>query len=137
MSIAAASTASLCTDWEQEIGQLLAELSAAQDELLAILREKRVRLSSGNVPGLASVHQRAVTLGCRLESCIEQRAALLHRLRHEESPLGTLLESELLSEWALAQRLLLEVSQVTATIASGGHLGAAEDAGTAPLSRTE
>jgi hypothetical protein len=110
------------TNWEQEIGQLLEELSSAQHELLAILGEKRARLSGGDVPGNASIPERELALVGRLEACLQRRADLLQRAKDDELRLRTLLKNETLHDWGLAQRLLLEVSQLVEMIAAGGRI---------------
>ncbi len=148
LPITAAETTS--TDWEAEIGHLLADLSSAQQELLDVLGQKRALLARGDVPGLASVQERELALVERLEACQQQRAELLSRAKRQQRPADSiatlaaslpgaqreklgkqvkdsrlqmrLLQNETLTNWVLAQRLLLHVSQMVEIIATGGRL---------------
>ena len=140
---------SASVDWEAQIGQLLADLSSAQQELLEVLREKRTLLARGDVPGLAAVQDRELALVERLKGCQQRRGELLSLAREEELPsdsiatlaanlpgsrekLGKqvkhsglqmrLLQNETLTNWVLAQRLLLHVSQMVEIIATGGRM---------------
>jgi len=138
------------SDFEADIGQLLADLAAVQEELLAVLGEKRRLLASGNVPGIEAVQTREQALVERLQTCQQRRAELLSRAKRQQRPsdsieslsaslappargkLGRqvkesklklrLLQNESLTNWVLAQRLLLHVSQLLEIIATGGRL---------------
>jgi flagellar FlgN protein len=138
------------THWEHEIGQLLADLSSAQRELLALLGEKRALLARGDLPGLESIQDRELALVRRLEACRTRRGELLARAKADEQPAASiatlaaslpgphrdklgkqvkesrlrmrLLQNETLTNWVLAQRLLLHVSQLVEIIATGGRL---------------
>ncbi|HUE72364.1 MAG TPA: flagellar export chaperone FlgN [Pirellulaceae bacterium] len=137
-------------DWEAEIGHLLEDLSSAQQELLDVLGQKRTLLARGDVPGLAAVQERELSLVERLKGCQQRRAELLALARDEERPADSiatlaaslpgsrreklgkqvkdsrlqmrLLQNETLTNWVLAQRLLLHVSQLVEIIATGGRL---------------
>jgi hypothetical protein len=143
-------TAELELDWEAEVGALLDELSHAQDELLAVLREKRQRLATVDLAGLAQSQQREEELSARLRDCQRRRSELLEQARkqgHAADSLGKLashakagnraklggrvksaaanmrlLRHESLTNWVLAQRALLHVSQLIEIIATGGRL---------------
>lgn len=140
----------LSVDWELEIAQLLEELSSVQHDLLHVLGEKRNLLARGDVSGLSAVQHREEDLVQRLEACQHQRSELLSRAQELDRPsdsvaslaaslqgpprekLGKqvkqsrlqmrLLQNETLTNWVLAQRLLLHVSQMLEIIATGGRL---------------
>jgi FlgN protein len=137
-------------DWETEIAALLDELSSVQDELLAVLALKREQLIAGDLPSLAEIQIREEQLAERLKRCQEQRADLLAAARkaglagdslgklagvasgRNRSKLGEqvnaasarmrLLRNESITNWVLAQRALLHVSQLVEIIATGGRL---------------
>lgn len=136
--------------WESDIAELLAELSAVQSELLAFLAEKRQALADVNVELLPTFEQREADLLARLQRCHEQRGELLSRAADEGLPADSirslsvvvpqgrrapidaqvhqatlqarLLQHHSLTNWVLAQRSLLHLSQVLEIIASGGRL---------------
>lgn len=138
------------TDWEAEITCLLADLSAAQVELLDVLQQKRQRLAKVDLPGLAELQPREEELATRLESCQRRRSELLASAQeagmpsesigslaaaasgHRRGKLGSelkqasarmrLLQNQGLTNWVLAQRSLLHVSQLVEIIATGGRM---------------
>ena len=137
-------------DWETEIAALLDELSCVQDELLAVLALKREQLVAGDLAALAEMQVREEQLAERLKRCQEQRSDLLAAARkaglagdslgklagaasgRNRSKLGEqvnaasarmrLLRNESITNWVLAQRALLHVSQLVEIIATGGRL---------------
>jgi hypothetical protein len=137
-------------DWEAEVSGLLAELSAAQVELLDVLQRKRERLTVADLPGLAALQPREEELATRLEDCQRRRNELLASARDAGLPgdsigslaaaasgqrrgkLGSevkqvsarmrLLQNQGLTNWVLAQRSLLHVSQLVEIIATGGRM---------------
>jgi hypothetical protein len=137
-------------DWEAEIAALLDELGQVQDELLAVLREKRTRLATADLTGLADSQRRETELTARLKACQQRRSELLDSARRQGiaadnlgrlaavAKLGIsdkmgcrvkvasanlrLLRHESLTNWVLAQRALLHVSQLVEIIATGGRL---------------
>ncbi len=137
-------------DWETEVAALLEELSNVQDELLAVLAEKREWLVAGNLAALADSQEREERLASRLKQCQERRADLLASARKaglaadnlgnlaaaantdNRGKLGErvkaatsrmqLLRNESITNWVLAQRTLLHVSQLVEIIATGGRL---------------
>jgi hypothetical protein len=137
-------------DWEAEIAALLDELSQVQDELLAALAAKREQLVAGNLAGLIQTQAREEALVARLKQCQERRSDLLAAARkaglagdtlgklanttgsrqrgklHERTKAASarmhLLRNESLTNWVLAQRALLHVSQLVEIIATGGRL---------------
>lgn len=137
-------------DWEAEIAALLDELSSVQDELLAVLTAKREQLVTGDLPALGETQVREEALATRLRLCQERRSDLLALARkaglagdtlgklastaggHNRAKLGErakqasarmrLLRNESLTNWVLAQRALLHVSQLVEIIATGGRL---------------
>lgn len=137
-------------DFEGDIGRLLSELASVQEELLAVLGEKRRLLASGDVPAIEAIQDREAALVARLQACQQARAELLARAGAENRPADSigslaaslrapqrdklgkqiqqsrlkmrLLQNESLTNWVLAQRLLLHVSQLLEIIATGGRL---------------
>ena len=136
------------TDWETAIADLLDELSVVQDELLATLTSKRDVIVSGDVKQLEVIQQHEQTLGARLQACHDRRAALLQHAAQQGLPgesisklasslpagdrqqLGEsvqqvsartqLLRHQSLTNWVLAQRSLLHLSQLLEILATGG-----------------
>lgn len=145
----AAASQSVATDWEHELSTFLSELSELQAELLAVLQEKRARLAAPDQGAIASLQTREEDLNRRLEACQTRRGELLSTAREEGLPgdsIGTLarampaprrdalgeqvrqsaakmrlLQHQSLTNWVLAQRSLLHVSQLLEIIATGGR----------------
>jgi len=137
-------------DWETEIAALLDELSSVQDELLSVLALKREQLVAGDLSTLDETQAREVQLAMRLMHCQERRADILAAARkaglasdslgklasaaseRNRGKLGEraraasarmrLLRNESITNWVLAQRSLLHVSQLVEIIATGGRL---------------
>lgn len=138
------------TTLETDLAELLHELSGSQAELLAVLAEKRAFMAATDVQGMAQLENRERELGDRLQACHERRGELLRRASEQGLPsesisqlagslpknardkLGRqvkesmarsrLLQHESLTNWVLAQRTLLHLSQLLEIIASGGRL---------------
>lgn len=136
-------------DLEGELAALLTELSAAQQELLATLEEKRSCMASGNLAGLLDLQTREAALAARLESCHQARLELLAKSRAEGKPhrnigqltatlplssrrrirqevqsanaRSRLLQHQSLAGWVLAQRTMLHLSRLLEIIATGGQ----------------
>lgn len=138
-------------DWDSEIGGLLTELSAAQDDLLALLAEKRRLLVAADGPGMAALQPREGELMRRLQACHDHRGELLGRAaaqglpgdsvrslasalprgagekralsrRFDEAASRTdLLRHQSLANWVVTQRSLLHLSQLLELIATGGR----------------
>lgn len=133
-------------DWERELADLLAELSSVQDDLLEVLSEKRGRMASGDMAGMNALASREAQLCDRLEACHRERSRLLHSAAScglpgdsmtslasalpghpagldkqvkEASQRMRLLQHPGLTNWVLAQRTLLHLSQLLEAIASG------------------
>jgi hypothetical protein len=141
-------------DWETAIAGLLAELSSVQEELLAVLAEKRDRLGSVDLDGMNELQAREQALCDRLQACHVRREELLAQARCEGLPADSvtslakgitaqangpereklrkelaastsrmrLLQAQSLTNWVIAQRSLLHVSQMLEIIATGGRL---------------
>ena len=136
-------------DWESEIAKLLTKLSQTQDELLSLLAEKRDLLSDSDVDALAQMQPREEALQQQLQSCHDRRNQLLAAAADEGLPCdsvrslasalpkpsrdqiqrdvgeasnrGRLLQHHGLTNWVLAQRTLLHLSQMLEIIATGGR----------------
>jgi hypothetical protein len=137
-------------DWEAELASLLEELSGVQEELLIVLSAKRGQMAAADLPGLAETQAREEGLAQRLRKCQERRSDLIALARKagiagdsigqlasatgadRRAKLGEqakaaaskmrLLRHESLTNWVLAQRALLHVSQLVEIIATGGRL---------------
>lgn len=135
--------------WDQELAGLLAELSSAQDELLAVLADKRQLLVEGNLAGLGSVQQREAELVERLQRCHDRRGDLLAWATEDGMPAASLralsanlseaerrelepqfrqatarqrlLQHQSLANWVVVQRTLIYLSHVLEIIATGGR----------------
>lgn len=136
--------------FESEIVALLDDLSNVQDELFLVLREKRERMAGRDVQSMEVLQSREDLLCERLQSCHTRRADLLRQASaagvradnlgdlaasiemRREGQIGKqvresgakmrLLQNESLSNWVLAQRSLLHISQLLEIIATGGKL---------------
>lgn len=138
------------TDWETEVAQLLTELSAAQDELFALLAQKRTLLIASDHEGLTAMLPQEEQLIGRMRACAAKREELLVRARTEGMPsrsitsLGKalpgaekdglneriadvnartrLLKNQSITNWIVIQRTLIHLSQMLEIIATGGRL---------------
>ncbi len=134
-------------DWESALPDLLDDLASAQDELLALLAAKREYLAAADLEGLSTTQEREEQLVRRLRDCQDRRSELLAAARAcgepgdslgklaglgKQSGLGErakaatakmrLLRHQSLTNWVLAQRALLHVSQLVEIIATGGRM---------------
>ena len=129
---------------------LLGELSSVQDELLSVLMAKKDCLAGAELEALSELQVREVALGERLQACHQRRGELLANAKASNLPgdsLGQLaatlpqrqrdklgkqvkesqnqmrlLQNQSITNWVLAQRSLLHVSQLLEIIATGGRL---------------
>ena len=151
------------TDLEAEVASLLTDLSAAQDELIDVLTLKRDRMASGDVEGMQSLASREDRLASRLQECHERRAALLDRAGNAGRPNASIrqlaasmpaqsrenlnkqvsstasrlrmLQHHSLTNWVLAQRSVLHLSQLLEIVATGGKIRPTYDKGESAHSR--
>lgn len=138
------------TQWEAQLVDLLTELSAVQDEMLDVLREKRAALAAASLTEIAEISQREEALLARLQACHLRRTELLEEASAKRLPsasLGALaatlpaaarkpvelqihragdraqlLRHQSLTNWVVVQRSLLHISQLLEIIATGGRL---------------
>jgi len=138
------------TEFEIEIAKLLGELSSVQDELFEVLEAKRDSMAERDVEGMASLQPREEQLYQRLDACHRRRTTLLEFAGDQGLPnesLGELvsglpsgnrkqlservndasarmrlLQHQSLTNWVLAQRSILHLSQLLEIIATGGQL---------------
>ncbi len=150
-------------NWEAELADLLGELSNVQQELLEILAAKRDRMAASDLQGMAELQPREEELCARLQACHQRRSQLLgtaaaiglpsgslgklassldptsrHDLRKQlkdASARMRLLQHHSLTNWVLAQRTMLHLSQLLEIIATGGRLQPTYGRGTSPESR--
>ena len=136
--------------WEDELAGFLTELSTVQDEMLSVLAGKRECMVQRDVAGMHALAQREAELGERLQAVQAKRAELL-AAAHAQGiqcdnlqklaktlPVGKrealgkqvkdaawrtrLLQHQGLTNWVLAQRSVLHLSQMIEIIATGGRL---------------
>jgi len=135
---------------EHEIAQLLEELSSVQGELLDLLKRKQSLMVKGDLEGLAPIQVQEAKLCDRLQACHDRRGELLagvasggmqaqslkqladglpgkqnEGLGEQIGDVGNrlkLLQHESLTNWVIAQRSLLHISQMLEIIATGGKI---------------
>ena len=135
---------------EADLAELLSDLSSVQEELLDVLMQKRDRMAASNLEGMAELQPREEQLCQRLQACHERRTQLLETASQkgvkadslgklaslvpsqgqgklskqvkETSGRMRLLRHHSLTNWVLAQRTLLHLSQILEIIATGGRL---------------
>ena len=133
-----------------ELAELLGELSNAQQELLDLLTAKRQRMVESDLAGMAELQTREQRLCDRLQACHNRRSELLGTAAQQGLPsenLGKLagslktekggvlhkqvkdasaqmraLQLQSLTNWVLAQRAMLHLSQLLEIVATGGRL---------------
>jgi len=136
-------------DLENDIAQLLVSLTGVQEELLEVLRQKRDMMVQCNTDGMRALQPREEALNGHLQELHDRRGELLQRatdkgirvdtlrqlaaqLPHsddeelenqvrEVSDRMRLLQHQSLTNWVLAQRSLLHVSQLLEIVATGGR----------------
>lgn len=136
--------------WDEDLAELLEDLSQVQDELLDVLTRKRQCMATGDVRGMSALQPHEQELGQRLQLCHNRRAELLaaagqhglpddslgalataidqHSSGHltrevrNSSARMRLLQHESLANWVLAQKALLHVAQLLEIIATGSRL---------------
>ena len=141
-------TASL--PWDDQLAEYLHELSLVQDELLALLSSKRECMAKRELDSMLALQASEEQLHERLQACHARREELLALARDEglvanslgnladQLPTGKretlgkqvkeassrmrLLQHHSLTNWVVAQRTLLHLSQMIEIIATGGRL---------------
>jgi len=136
--------------WETELAQFLTELSATQDELLAVLKRKLELLATADAKGLEELGAVELQLSERLQTCYRRRCDMLERAGREGLPSDSLksltarlpgdrrkqlqsqvaqaagksrlLQHQSLTNWVITQRTLLHLSQMLEIIATGGRM---------------
>lgn len=136
--------------WDENLAELLEDLSQVQDELLDVLTRKRQCMATGDLRGMSALQPHEQALGQRLQACHDRRASLLAAAGEQGLPddsLGALasaidqrstghlarevrnssarmrlLQHESLANWVLAQKSLLHVAQLLEIIATGSRL---------------
>jgi hypothetical protein len=137
------------TSWETDLAALLTELSATQDDLLDVLTRKRQFLVDADTAGMQALQGREAELLERLQACHTRRGELLAKAAEQGLPsdsirklatklpeagrrdLGRqideanrrmrLVQHQGLTNWVLAQRTLIHLSQLLEIIATGGR----------------
>jgi len=134
---------------DAELAEFLEELSGVQSELLEVLAAKRDCMASNNLHEITALHPRTEELCDRLKACHDRRADLLAKAELLGLPSGSLqqlatslpeqasparqqvkdaalrmrlLQHHSLTNWVLAQRTILHLSQLLEIVATGGQL---------------
>jgi hypothetical protein len=139
------------TAWDSELATLMTDLLATQEETLGVLARKRELLIAGDGEGLMSLAAEEERLVERLKGSLDERDRLLKlaaeqglphknlqmlseslpkaeisRERREQIKLAKarsrLLRHQSLTNWVVAQRTLIHLSQMLEIIATGGRL---------------
>lgn len=136
-------------DWETELTELLDDLLETQQEMLRVLGEKREAMTQRDLKRIQSLQPLEESLCKRLIDCQERRADILtvakqaqlpdenltqlsravatdangniHHKVKNVSDHTNLIRHQSLTNWIIAQRNLLHVSQLLEIIASGGQ----------------
>jgi hypothetical protein len=136
-------------NWETSLAALLERLSAAQQELLAMLSTKRELIVRRDHAGLAELAPREAELAAELQACHDERQQLLDQADAEGLPNNSLsdlsaalsptassrlrepvaearrqsqlIRHECLAQWVAVQRTVLHLSQMLEIIATGGR----------------
>jgi len=150
----------MTTTWEQDLAEFLSELSATQDDLLALLQKKRECLLRADVAGMTALQPQEESLVARLETCHARRQQLLERAGADGAPSKNLraaakslvksgkrdtqhaldaaasrakiLQHHSLTNWVVTQRSLLHLAQMLEIIATGGRAQPTYGNGIAP-----
>lgn len=135
-------------DWEDELTDLLDDLLETQKEMLQLLDSKRAAMTTRNLEQIEGLQPQEESLCQRLLECQQRRADMLEVARQAQLPDGNLqvlsetvtkeitsqipkkikeannrsiqLKHQSLTNWIIAQRNLLHVSQLLEIIATGG-----------------
>lgn len=135
--------------WEPEIDQLLDDLLETQQSMLQLLQTKRQAMTKRDLPAIESLQSEEESLGSRLADCHQKRREILDKatmaklpstdiqslaaaIKTDKSPaietkiksvkqLTEQLRQHSLTNWIIAQRNLLHVSQLLEIIATGGN----------------
>jgi hypothetical protein len=135
---------------EQQLGALLEDLSDVQAQLLDVLARKRDCMATGNRQGMEQLQVEEEALAARLQEFQHRRAELLatasqqglkanslrelatvvsqgnagglQRQVKDASSRMRLLQHQSLTNWVIAQKSLLHLSQMLEIIATGGRI---------------
>jgi hypothetical protein len=138
------------TPWEIELARFMTDLLAVQDETLGVLARKREMLGAADGEGLANLGVEEERLVDRLQECLRRREEMLGRASREGLPADSiqsitkalptsqrgelpkqlklskaqsrLLQHHSLTNWVIAQKTLIHLSQMLEIIATGGRL---------------
>jgi hypothetical protein len=136
-------------EWEQELAQLLSDLSNVQTELLELLEEKRRFMARSEIDGIHALQERERQLGQRLQACQDRRGDLLALAAKQGLPHDSLKELasslkegrrgqmqktvqdsslrmrtqqlQSLTNWMLAQRTMLHLAQMLQIVVTEGR----------------
>jgi len=140
------------TDWEQDLSQLLEDLTSIQDEILQSLQTKRQLIMDQDLVALEAHQAHEEQLGQKLAECHERRSQMLLSAQQEGLPSSNLeslskhigrdkseslpkrvkdasqrmrlIQHSSLTNWVVTQRTLLHLSQLLEFIGTNGRLKA-------------
>lgn len=135
-------------DWEDELTELLDDLLVTQHQMLELLDQKRTAMTARNLEEIQRLQPLEEALCQRLLDCQQRRSEMLEVAQQENLPVQNLsmlgqtvtkdqgseipkkvveannrsirLKHQSLTNWIIAQRNLLHVSQLLEIIATGG-----------------
>lgn len=138
------------TAWDVELAEFLADLTAVQDDTLKLLATKRQMLVESDADGLAELWEKDEEIIGRLQQCLTRREELLKMAADQGLPSDSirslavalpkqqgdkisdktnesicrarLLQHQSLTNWVIAQKTLIHLSQMIEIIATGGRL---------------
>ncbi len=139
----------MASDWDEQLAAFLRDLSDTQGELLQLLTAKQQHLLSGDAGQMQATQETERDLLDRLQACHDRRGELLEQAQTEGLPAdsirslatalpdstqervlpaiasandrGRLLRHHSLTNWVLAQRTLLHLTQLLEILATGGR----------------
>ncbi len=145
------------TGWDSQLAKFLTDLLSVQEETLEVLGKKREALVAADAEGLATLSQQEEQLIERLQQSLRTREEMLKRAAAEGLPSDSLrsltraipkdsreelpdqlklvtarsrlLQHQSLTNWVLAQRTLIHLSQMLEILATGGRLQPTYDKG--------
>lgn len=149
MSISSQPPTAATIDWEQDLNQLLDELLQTQQAMLELLDRKRSAMVRRDLNQIRELQPQEEQLCQRLQTCQDRRNELLAIARQAQLPGGNLdqlsrgvplrqadeiqvklsnassramlLKHQSFTNWIIAQRNLLHISQLLENITTGGR----------------
>jgi flagellar biosynthesis/type III secretory pathway chaperone len=90
IAVSAGVVSASAVSWDASLAEMLGELASTQDELLAVLSEKRDCLVRGEMSALTDLQEREQRVLARLQACHDRRASLLSEASAAGLPSGSI-----------------------------------------------